>query len=245
MNAYDKTLRFWRDKHITTDAQLAAVLSGHSVTFAYHSTKLEHPAVSRHDVREIFDHDGVTDYTGDLVTLLMLRNARTASELFLAAFGEGRALDEELICAFQEALTTGTYDNKKLSVGERPGTYKVHDYVTGKYDVGAAPEDVQEEIAELLGELEGIEDKNILKAAAYFHAKFENIHAFAAGNGRTGRLAMNYFLVRRDHPPVTFHEEDRGAYFRALEAWDRDQSLDPLCDFLKEQTVKTWERRVS
>ena len=81
-------------------------------------------------------------------------------------------------------------------------------------------------------------------ASAYFHAKFENIHPFADGNGRTGRLLMNYFLVIHNHPPIIIHEEDRRMYFEALEAWDREQKLNPLIDFLKEQTVKTWQKQI-
>ena len=56
---------------------------------------------------------------------------------------------------------------------------------------------------------------------------------------------MNYLLVRQDHPPVVIHEEDRKAYYDALEAWDTDQQLDVMRVFLKEQIVKTWEKQVA
>ena len=36
------------------------------------------------------------------------------------------------------------------------GEYKHHDYVTGREEVGAAPEDVAEEMTELLNELKDI-----------------------------------------------------------------------------------------
>ena len=31
---------------------------------------------------------------------------------------------------------------------------------------------------------------------------------------------------------------------RLLEAWDEEQNLQPLKDFLRAQTVKTWEKQV-
>lgn len=244
MTEYEKALILWQEKNIKTDAQLAEALNGHSIAFAYHSGRIENESVTYHDTREIFEHDGVTSYTGDLRTLFEIRNAREANELFLTAFQEKRPLDEAFLKELQKCLTQNTYDTRRWQLGERPGIYKKHDYVTGKEEVGAAPEDVQEEIAELLSELLEVSDQNALTAAAYFHAKFENIHAFADGNGRTGRLAMNYFLVLHQHPPIIIHEEDRKEYYAALEAWDTEQELDPLRDFLKWQTEKTWRKQI-
>ena len=142
-------------------------------------------------------------------------------------------------------LTKNTYDARRWQLGERPGEYKKHDYVTGREEIGAPPEDVKEEMDELLEDLTDFPPEKVLTAAAFFHVKMENIHPFADGNGRTGRLAMNYLLVRNDHPPVIIHEEDRKAYYDALEAWDTAQDLTPMLSFLKEQTEKTWAKQIA
>ena len=244
MNNYERALEWWRRKKPQTDAELAEALNGHSIAFAYHSGKIENEKVTYHDTREIFEHDGVTSYTGDLRTLFEIRNAKEANELFLLAFRNRRPLDEALIREFQLQLTHGTYDPRRWQLGERPGEYKRHDYVTGKEEVGAAPEDVGLEMAELLEEVKDVDPKNILTAAAYFHAKFENIHPFADGNGRVGRLTMNYLLVLHGHPPIIIHEEDRRSYYEALEAWDTRQELEPLLTFLRAQTEKTWAKQI-
>ncbi len=244
MTDYEKAVALWQQKKITTDAELAEALNGHSIAFAYHSGRIENEKITYHDTREIFEHDGVTAYTGDLKTLFEIRNAKEAYELFLTAFQEKRLLDEGLIKEFQRILTQNTYDTRRWQLGERPGEYRHHDYVTGREEVGASPEDVSEEMSELLEGLADVADKKALTAAAYFHAKFENIHPFADGNGRAGRMTMNYFLVMHMHPPITVHEEDRRAYYDALEAWDSVQDLKPLQTFLKAQTVKTWRRQM-
>ena len=244
MDLYKKILDWWKEKKIETEAQLAEVLNGHSIAFAYHSGKLENENITYNDTREIFEHDGVTSYTGDLRTLFEIRNAKLANELFLNAFGQKRKFDETLLKEFQKLLTMNTYDVRRWQLGERPGEYKKHDYVTGRAEIGAAPEDVQEEMAELLEELQDLRQEDALTAAAYFHVKFENIHPFADGNGRTGRLAMNYILVILNHPPIVVHEEDRKEYYTALEAWDDRQDLKVMLEFLRKQAVKTWQRRV-
>ena len=241
---YEKAVALWQQKKIKTDAQLAEALNGHSVAFAYHSGKIENENITYNDTREIFDHDGVTSYTGDLRTLFEIRNAKNANELFLISFREKRPVNENFIKEIHIELTQATYDTRRWELGERPGEYKRHDYVTGKGEIGASAEDVKQEMEELLAELQDIPDEKALTAAAYFHAKFENIHPFADGNGRCGRLAMNYFLVLHNHPPIVIHEEDRKSYYAALEAWDANQELTPLCAFLKEQTAKTWKKQI-
>lgn len=241
---YQKAVEYWKNKSIVTDADLSEALNGYSVAFAYHSGKIENENITYHDTREIFDRDGVTSYTGDLRTLFEIRNARDANERMLTAFDRKEPVTEELIKSFQKLLTQNTYDARRWALGERPGEYKKHDWVTGINEIGASPEDVQEEMRELLDEIRQVPEGKELIAAAYFHAKFENIHPFADGNGRTGRLAMNYFLLLHDHPPVIVFEEDRKQYYSALEAWDERQELAPLVSFFQKQTEKTWAKQV-
>ncbi|MDE6387548.1 MAG: Fic family protein [Lachnospiraceae bacterium] len=245
MTNYEKAVALWQQKKIATDAQLAEALNGHSIAFAYHSGKIENENITYHDTREIFEHDGVTSYTGNLRTLFEIRNAKEANEFILSSFQQKHVVNEAFIQELHRLLTQNTYDTRRWQLGERPGEYKRHDYVTGKEEIGASPEDVAEEMNELLSELIEVESRNALTAAAYFHAKFENIHPFADGNGRVGRLAMNYFLIMHNHPPIIIHEEDRKEYYTALEAWDTEQNLDLLCLFLKEQTEKTWEKQIA
>lgn len=244
LEKYNKAVLLWKQKNITTDAQLAEALNGHSIAFAYNSGKIENDRITYNDTREIFENDGVISYTGDLRTLFEIRNSREANELFLSAFNMRLPVDEALIKKFQKLLTQNTYDTRRYNLGERPGEYQKHDYVTGKGEIGAAPEDVKAEMDELIEEIQDIDEKIALKAAAYFHLKFENIHPFADGNGRAGRLLMNYILVLNGHPPIVIHEEDKKTYYDALESWDTCQDIQPMCDFLIAQTVKTWAKQI-
>lgn len=241
---YESILDFWKKQNIKNANELASVLSSYSVNFAYNSGKIENDEITYHDTREVFDKDGVTSYTGSTKTLFEIQNSKAAYERMLVAFDNEQIVDEEFLKEIQMILTNGTYDERRYQIGERPGEYKHHDYVTGKNEVGASVEDVQEEVCELLDELTDIDDKNALVAAAYFHAKFENIHPFSDGNGRVGRLLMNYILLIHNHPPITIHEEDRKNYYKALEKFDEELELNSLIDFLKLQLVKTWEKQL-
>lgn len=242
MTNYEDVVAFWQKKSIKTEAELAMMLNSQSINFAYNSGKIENDNVTYHDTREVFENGKVINYTGDVRTLFEINNAKDANELLIASFGEKRCLDETLIKDFHYCSTKNTYDEHRWEIGERPGQYKKHDYVTGKNETGALPEDVPEEMDELINELSDIKVDNVIVGAAYFHAKLENIHPFADGNGRVGRLLLNYLLITNNHPPVVIHEENKNEYYKALEAWDNEQELNPLISFLKSQTVKTWER---
>ena len=242
---YESILDFWKKQNIKNSNELASVLSSYSVNFAYNSGKIENDEITYHDTREIFDKDGVTSYTGSTKTLFEIQNSKAAYERMLSAFDDKQIIDEEFLKEIQMILTSGTYDERRYQIGERPGEYKHHDYVTGKNEVGASVEDVQEEVCELLDELNDIDNKNALVVAAYFHAKFENIHPFSDGNGRVGRLLINYILLIHNHPPITIYEEDRKDYYNALEEFDEKLELNSLIDFLKSQLVKTWEKQLN
>lgn len=242
---YESILDFWKKQNIKNANELASVLSSYSVNFAYNSGKIENDEITYHDTREVFDKDGVTSYTGSTKTLFEIQNSKAAYERMLSAFDDKQIVDEKFLKEIQMILTNGTYDERRYQIGERPGEYKHHDYVTGKNEVGASAEDVQDEVCELLYELTDIDDKNALVAAAYFHAKFENIHPFSDGNGRAGRLLMNYILLIHNHPPITIYEEDRKDYYNALEKFDEELELNSLIDFLKLQLVKTWEKQLN
>ena len=143
---YESILDFWKKQNIKNANSLASVLSSYSVNFAYNSGKIENDEITYHDTREVFDKDGVTSYTGSTKTLFEIQNSKAAYERMLSAFNDRQIVDEEFLKEIQMILTNGTYDERRYQIGERPGEYKHHDYVTGKNEVGASVEDVQEEV---------------------------------------------------------------------------------------------------
>lgn len=239
--AYRDVVSWWQGLGIATRDDLSAVLDGYRVRFAYHSGNIENPTLTYHDTRDVFEDGRVHGFSGDPRTLFEIQNLKSCHELMLDAFGERRHLDEAMLLEMHQMLTQGTYDDSRWHAGERPGTYKARDYVVGVGDVGAAPDEVRSEVLALLEEVRDARGGNALTVAAYFHAVLENIHPFADGNGRLGRELMNYLLVLENHPPVIVFENDRIAYYGALEAWDADRDLVPLRTFLKAEAIRTWK----
>ncbi|TKJ17790.1 cell filamentation protein Fic [Candidatus Woesearchaeota archaeon B3_Woes] len=70
-----------------------------------------------------------------------------------------------------------------------------------------------------------------LLLAALVHNQFENIHPFQDGNGRVGRLLLNYILLQFDYPPLNIRLKDREKYYRVLQEFDKDNDIKPTLRF--------------
>lgn len=243
MITYEDILKLWQGFKIEDSKALDAYLDHFAVVFSYHSGAIENPAITYRDTHEIFDHGEVTGYTGDLRTLYEIKNMKDAYNLMSSWFDSRTPITKDTIRQMHFELTKGTYDERRWELGERPGEFKKQDvWGVGLHDVAAPVNEIEHDLDMDLAEISDVDDKNALVAAAFFHARFEGIHAFADGNGRTGRAMMNYFLLLHNHPPIVVHQEDRKQYYSALDRFDEDGALESLIAFLKSQTVKTWEK---
>lgn len=61
---------------------------------------------------------------------------------------------------------------------------------------------------------------NIFEVISEFHLRFENIHPFVDGNGRTGRLLINLMLIQKNYLPINLKFTDRSKYYRAFRQYD-------------------------
>lgn len=59
-----------------------------------------------------------------------------------------------------------------------------------------------------------------LALAGIFHHKFEKIHPFMDGNGRTGRMLMNYILLNKSYPLIMIRNSKRKEYLKSLSKAD-------------------------
>ncbi len=79
---------------------------------------------------------------------------------------------------------------------------------------------------------------NIFSKIAYNHIEFECIHPFEDGNGRTGRILINYELIKNNIAPIVILKEDRVKYFEFL----RNKDTDGLAKFIEELSNKELNR---
>jgi Fic family protein len=123
---------------------------------------------------------------------------------------------------------------------ESPGSFREHDI--RPFGGGMTPPAWPLVEAELSGWVDAVNNQELgLLAAggptpvperlAQIHNRFERIHPFIDGNGRTGRLVLNLLLVRMGYPPIVVLKQQRSAYLAALQKADADDA-GPLGELL-------------
>lgn len=64
--------------------------------------------------------------------------------------------------------------------------------------------------------------KHIIEAVAELHLRFEGVHPFIDGNGRTGRLILNLELIKAGLLPVNVKFSDRRKYYDCFDKYYGD-----------------------
>jgi Fic family protein len=115
-------------------------------------------------------------------------------------------------------------------------------YIRGVDWLPPKPEEVPREMASLLSWYKKNKKKiHPLILSAYFHSAFETIHPFVDGNGRVGRLLMNFILHNNKFPMINVPHRKKHIYYKTLELSQVRGDLRPLAkflfDLLKEENI--------
>lgn len=85
------------------------------------------------------------------------------------------------------------------------------------------------------------EHSSVYEKIAASHIEFERIHPFPDGNGRTGRLLINYELIRNGLPPAVISVDARARYFELLSTSD-SRGFAELLEELSDEEAARIER---
>lgn len=80
--------------------------------------------------------------------------------------------------------------------------------------------------------------KDVIDLVCESHIDFERIHPFADGNGRTGRLIMNYLLMKKEIAPLIIEKQEKERYMYFLAT----QDVNSFSDFAEEKINKEQKR---
>ena len=148
-------------------------------------------------------------------------NHKKALELVLKSIENKEEFDERLIKKINETI------NKDIK--DTTGYRTVQVFIRGSEHVPPSPEKIPNLMNYFIYNYNNDTDDIYTKIAKY-HIEFEKIHPFEDGNGRTGRLLINYELIKNDLPPVVISKDDRVKYFELI----RNNDITDLAVWFKE-----------
>lgn len=175
----------------------------------YNSNRIEGNTLSYADTYAILFNDNSFKVTAAPREIYEAINHKYAINYLL------RHLEEPLSIGFLQDICGWVNHN----IIEVDGFRKVQVYIRGANFVPPAPSQVPMQMMYFLDNYNHSTYDPIEKAAR-FHIEFEHIHPFEDGNGRTGRLLINYEMLRNELPPIVIPAEERSRYFTLLQEQD-------------------------
>ena len=146
-------------------------------------------------------------------------------------------LTQELIKKFHFELKSGVFEDR--ANGYAIGDYKQRPNMIGMYQT-VRPENVAQEMCSLMNWYGG-QEVNI-SVLAEFHARYESIHPFQDGNGRTGRLILFRECLKNEIVPVVIEDANRNEYLEALKEYGEEEKLDKLIELFENEQQFFWKK---
>lgn len=196
----------------------------------YHSNSIEGNTLSYAETYAILWNDNTFQVKAEPREFYEAVNHKYALSFILDSVANGEDLSEKLI------KKVGIMINKNIK--EIDGYRKVPVYIKGAEHIPPAPAMLNQTMMYFVYNYNHTEYNSLFEKAAVNHIAFERTHPFEDGNGRTGRLLINFEMLKNNLPPIVIPKEKRSAYFEMLAAED---SL-ALSEFFKELCEQEKER---
>ncbi len=206
-----------------------------SEIFTYNTNAIEGSKLNQKEVKELLEEDKWPD---------------KSKEDIAEAYGVDEAIrfvritKEHISLELIKKIHKIVFNNSKAFGGKfrKKGEEVVVKNNLGEVVHEGAP---QSRINYLLKELVDWYQKNkttypALVLAAVVHNQFENIHPFADGNGRVGRILLNNILIKHNLPPLNIDFKNRAEYYASLKEYELNKNLKPTIElyFKEYKTLK-------
>ena len=204
---------------------------------AYNSNKMEGSTLTEEQTASLFDN-GTLPKSDDYYRAKDVEEMNGHFLMFNKMLDTlNEPLTQELIKQFHYELKSGVFEDR--ANGYAIGDYKQRPNMIGMYQT-VRPENVVQEMY-LLMDWYGSQKVNT-SVLAEFHAKYENIHPFQDGNGRTGRLILFRECLKNRIMPIVIEDTNRNEYLEALKKYREEKSLSKLIALFKKEQQFYFEK---
>ncbi len=197
---------------------------------AYNSNKIEGSTLTEEQTAALFD-SGILPKSDDYYRAKDVEEMNGHFLMFNKMLDTiEEPLSQDLIKAFHYELKSGVFEDR--ANGYAIGDYKKRPNIVGIYET-IKPENVSKEMEKLLNWY-GAQDKTI-EALAEFHARYECIHPFQDGNGRTGRIGLFRECLKNNIVPAIIEDKNRMEYIEALREYREKENISKMTELLENE----------
>ena len=201
--------------------------------FTYNSTAIEGNTLTLQETAQLL-FENITPRKS-LREINETLNHKKAFDYILNYKGD---ITKDFICELHKIIAQNTL---KPELESQIGCYRnLQVYIRGTNWLPAKPSEVPKEMKSLLSWYSRNKKKlNPVVIAAYFHTGFETIHPFVDGNGRVGRLLMNFILHNNKYPMINIPNSIKHKYYNALQESQLAGNLRPFVKLLIDLLVQS------
>ena len=176
-----------------------------AIAFTYNSNAIEGSTITLEEAREII-HDKISPNK----PLRDVKETEAHAKVFLKMLEKKEKITNNLILMWHKEIFGQTKSD--ISGIYRDYLVKVGDYLAPDW------QDVKSLMNDLINHINDKKNQKInpVELSARAHYRFEKIHPFGDGNGRIGRLLMNYILWHNKYPMLIIEYKKRKSYYKAL-----------------------------
>lgn len=198
----------------------------------YHSNAIEGSTLTYAETYAILYNDNSFKIQGkEPREIYEAINHKYALELVFNNLKNDDTFDERFIKKLNETINKNIKDTEDYR--------KVQVFIRGSEHIPPEPEKIPNLMNYFVYNYNH-DDGDVFTKIAKYHIDFERIHPFEDGNGRTGRLLINYELIKNNMAPAVIEKEYRVQYFEFL----RNIDYYGLAEWLKELSNNEEKRMI-
>lgn len=126
------------------------------------------------------------------------------------------------------------------------GRFRQNDeYVRVGMHIGLPPQKILESVKSLLVEYSSNNNMYFLEKISEFHLEFEAIHPFNDGNGRMGRVLLNFQLGCLGFPNIIIKNKEKLNYYLAFNEYNESKKIKTMIEIINKALTESLYKRLA